>query len=662
MRYLLGIDTGGTYTDAALLDDDLAVRSTAKALTDRDDLLGSVTAAARKVLTGSVAEQVGLVSLSTTLATNALVEHQGARVCLVLIGYPTETLGRAGLREALGSDPVVFIEGGHNPFGETQATLELESARNAVLEHAARVSAFAVSGYFAVRNPEHERQVAALIHEMTNLPVSCGHELSSNLDAPRRALTTLLNARLIPMLQDLILAVRAMLAAEGVNAPLMVVKGDGSLVRDEVALAHPVETILSGPAASVVGARHLARARDVVVADMGGTTTDIAVLNDGSPVLDPDGACVGGWRTMVEAIQVHTFGLGGDSEIHFDVRGEGPVGPRRVVPLCLLAQQHPEVLVLLREEWESPSIRTHPACFVMRRKRLPTTTDTLSRNQRRVLERLGERPVELRELFRDQTLERPLEKLVERGMVVIGGLTPSDVTHAMGLHSAWCREASELALRIWRRRIEFDIQVHWEDDASFSLHLLNRITVSATRCIVRSALGQDVKGTRGGAAELIESALRGPDPATLLQLNFKLSKPLVGIGAPAAAYFPEVAARLGTELIVPHHADVANAVGAVAGGVVFRAQAHITPLGQTRCRVHAPDKIDDFDALEAAARWAESEVRKHAESSARNAGAVDIQIRVQREDNTARDDSGLEVFFGSEIKATAYGRPRIGVP
>ena len=131
-----------------------------------------------------------------------------------------------------------------------------------------------------------------------------------------------------------------LLAERGIKAPLMVVKGDGSLIEAAVAMACPVETILSGPAASVVGAHHLSGEKDVFVSDMGGTTTDIALLSGGRPVLNRDGATVGGFRTMVEAVGVHTFGLGGDSEARLNEDGL-IVGPRRVMPLSLLGHQHP---------------------------------------------------------------------------------------------------------------------------------------------------------------------------------------------------------------------------------------------------------------------------------------------------------------------------------
>ena len=297
--HLLGFDTGGTYTDAVLFDPVRGiVAAAAKALTTKHDLAIGLRGAMEAVLRQLPVDDIGFVSLSTTLATNAIVEGQGSPICLLLLGYEPSALDRAGLRRALGHDPVCFIAGGHGATGDEQAPLDLVALEAAVRAHDPNVAAFAVSGFFSVRNPGHELAARALVGRLTGKPVSCGHELTSKLDAPRRALTTALNARLIPQLQQLIRAVEDLMVEKSVRAPLMVVKGDGSLVSAEFALARPVETILSGPAASVVGARHLAGEEDVVVADMGGTTTDIALLADGLPVLDREGATVAGWRTM----------------------------------------------------------------------------------------------------------------------------------------------------------------------------------------------------------------------------------------------------------------------------------------------------------------------------------------------------------------------------
>ena len=342
MSLLLGIDTGGTYTDAVLFCRERGVLRSAKSLTTREDLALGIDAAASRVLPED-RNGVEMVSISTTLATNAIVEGRGSPVCLLMIGQGPEALDRAGLGSALGEDPVAFIAGGHDAAGVEQSPLDEEALRAAVARHAGKVSAFAVTAHFAVRNASHESRACALVREHCDRPVTCSQELSDQLDAPRRALTTVLNARLIPMITELISAVGRMMERRGLVAPLMVVKGDGSLVCAELASRRPVETILSGPAASIVGGHHLAGAGDALVVDMGGTTSDIAVLDAGRPRLRDDGASVGGWRTMVRAVAAHTVGLGGDSEVHVD-KGGLSVGPRRVVPMSLIAEQRPSIL------------------------------------------------------------------------------------------------------------------------------------------------------------------------------------------------------------------------------------------------------------------------------------------------------------------------------
>jgi N-methylhydantoinase A/oxoprolinase/acetone carboxylase beta subunit len=355
MAVVLGIDTGGTYTDAVLVDQATdEVLAAAKALTTRHDLsigiaeaIAAVFEATRRPPRSLQPEAVDMVALSTTLATNAIAEGQGSPVCLLLIGYDRELMEQYGFQKELVTDDVVYLCGGHDVLGNEVAPLDEEAARAVIEARCGKVEAFAVSGYFGVRNPAHELRVRALVEELAApargqpqglpLPVTCGHELTTGLNSVRRATTVALNARLIPLLRELIASVRRTLDEQAITAPLMVVKGDGSLVRAEWAMQRPIETILSGPAASAVGAWHLAGRRDVWVVDVGGTTTDIAALRDGQPRLNPEGARVGGWRTMVEAVDVHTTGLGGDSQVRLDGNGRLRIGPRRVVPLCLLA-------------------------------------------------------------------------------------------------------------------------------------------------------------------------------------------------------------------------------------------------------------------------------------------------------------------------------------
>src|SRR5690606_28023359 len=219
-------------------------------------------------------------------------------------------------------DPVIILAGGHTAGGAEREPLDLAAAARAVERHAPEVSALAVSAMFAVRNPAPEIALKPLISEQTGRPVTCRHAGAASLNAPRGAVAAPLNARLTPGIRRLVDAVRERLDALGIHAPLMRVKGDGSLVSQATALERPVDTVLSGPAASVVGACYRSGRDNAVVADMGGTTTDIAVVTAGRPQTRLDGALVGEWHPMVETLSVYSIGLGGDSEVRFS-GGEG---------------------------------------------------------------------------------------------------------------------------------------------------------------------------------------------------------------------------------------------------------------------------------------------------------------------------------------------------
>ncbi|NBT30951.1 MAG: hydantoinase/oxoprolinase family protein, partial [Rhodobacteraceae bacterium] len=233
MAYLLGVDTGGTYTDAVIIDEaSETVIASAKSLTTRPDLnLGVGRAIDNAIaLSGVAPDQVAMVSLSTTLATNALVEGQGGRVALVFIGFDESELNRAGLIDALKGDPVIQMSGGHNHAGSEVSPLDLARLDTELAALPKGITGYAVAASFATRNPAHEIAVRDIIRAKTGKPVTCSHELSNALGGPKRALTAVLNARLIGMIARLIGACEDHLAKIGISARLMVVRGDGALV------------------------------------------------------------------------------------------------------------------------------------------------------------------------------------------------------------------------------------------------------------------------------------------------------------------------------------------------------------------------------------------------------------------------------------------------
>jgi N-methylhydantoinase A/oxoprolinase/acetone carboxylase beta subunit len=660
MTLRVGIDTGGTYTDAVLTDRDARVLAAAKALTTPHDLSLGVAESLLKVVGDRTAE-VGLVCVSTTLATNALVERRWGPVALLLFGYRSGAMERSGLAEALAGDPVHFLPGGHDAHGDPLADIDEPAIRALIRRLAPTVGGFAVSALFSVRNPTHEEQIRRWIREESDLPVTCGHELSAHLDAPRRALTTLLNARLIPVIDRLVVSVQRTLTGNGIGAPLMVVKGDGSLMNAPTALERPVETILSGPAASVLGARHLSGQRDAVVADMGGTTLDVAVLRDGVPELAPDGATVGGWRTMVEAIQVHTHGLGGDSEIREGAGRRFAFGPRRVIPLSLLANRYPHTLGVLEAVREQVGADHRDASFALIRDR-SALGQALSPGQREVVEQLKEGPLLLRVLLKDAALNYPLQKLVERGGIGLAALTPSDLAHVLGQQNQWTPAAAAAAVEVWRLRLQRVWGWRWDSPEAFARDVLAQMAVAGSYAVSASVLREVGAGREPPPAA--DDVLRWviEDTGTeLLDWQPRLRQSLVGVGGPAETHLHAVADRLATPCTVPEHAAVANAVGATVGGVMRRVTALITVIEHHVYRVHGPRSVGTFDDLEQAIRMASEQAEAVAREQAAQAGATGVEVKVDREDTRAFEDDGTELFIETVIRATALGRPEVGL-
>ncbi len=660
MRIALGIDTGGTYTDAALVDNASGeVLASAKSLTTRHNLSVGIGKAIEMVLAESSlsAEKISLIALSTTFATNAIVEGQGSPVCLLLIGYDPDLIRKYGFEREFVTQNLIHLRGGHNGAGDEVAPLDENAVREAILAQKDKVEAFAVSGYFSIFNPAHELRVREMIEELTDLPVTCGHELTTKLNSVRRATTTTLNAQLIPLLRGLISSVSATLKESGISAPLMVVKGDGSLVRADWAMQRPIETILSGPAASVVGARHLAGSGDVWVVDMGGTTTDIGALREGRPRLNPKGAQVGGWRTMVEAVDMHTVGLGGDSHVRVDEENHLAIGPRRVVPLCLLASQFPHVVNDLQRQVNAEGRNYLSGQFVFLRRE---NIEFLGDNEPKIWKHLSTTPQPLyllAEKTRSGTLiTRQIEKLEKEQLVLRSAFTPTDALHLLGHFDRWNSKASRLGAKLLADHIRLSPDILCQQ---ITTEVSDRISTELISKILSDEGAKPAWAKEKSASALLNRGL-GKVSGSDLDCRFTLRLPIAAVGAPVNAYFPDVAKKLHTKLVIPPHAYAANAVGAVVGGVVQELRVRIRPLdGDKIFRLHLPDGIHDFHALEKAVEYAEKIMPKQLRELAQKVGAKQVEIQVDRKDQNARIGAGWDttIYLGTDLIFTAVGRP-----
>ncbi|GLS86626.1 hydantoinase [Cypionkella aquatica] len=664
MAHFLGVDTGGTYTDAVIVDDaaDLVIGK-AKSLTTRADLALGIGRAVDAALaqSGVAAQDVALVSLSTTLATNALVEGQGGRVALIFVGFDDGDLERGGLIEALKGDPVVKIAGGHSHAGMQAAPLDLAALAAQLTELGPQVMGFAVAARFATRNPAHEIAIRDLIRSATGRPVTCSHELSAQLNGPKRALTAVLNARLIGMIDRLVAACERHLAEIGITAPLMVVRGDGALISAAMVRERPIETILSGPAASIVGARWLTGAKDALVSDIGGTTTDVALLRDGLPEIDPQGARVGGFRTMVEAVAMRTSGLGGDSEVHLITEGLSGgmrLGPRRLIPISLLAADHGAMVhAALDKALSSDKAGDMDGRFVVP---MAGQTGGLSPRELTVLDRITA-PMPMAQVLTTRLEIAALERLVARGLVMMAGVTPSDASHVLGGLDAWDASAAAKAVELMGRRRNGAGERFSNDPRALAQGIVDQLTTQTVECLLEAAFDEDPGFTGENPEQLARHALtkaalnrhRG-----VIEFTARLGVPVIGLGASAPYYYGAVGQRLGCEMILPEHAGVANAIGAVVGQVSQRATAIVTSPGVGRFTAHLPDGLQTFADPETAMAATEAALTLEAVRRAKHAGAEDLRITSARDLRQASVE-GQAMFVEATISVTASGRPRV---
>ncbi|HWR44533.1 hydantoinase/oxoprolinase family protein [Sporomusa sp.] len=650
MSLVLGIDTGGTYTDGVVVElRSKQILKKAKALTTREDLsIGIRNCIAN--LDFEDFKKISVVSLSTTLATNAIVEGRGCEVGLLMIGYnPIDSL------------PVkhyYVLPGGHNLKGRPNAELDLEKTRQAICELKGKVDAVAISGYLSVRNPEHEIAVMGMVGEILDLPVVCAHQLTTSLGFHERTVTAVLNARLIPIITELIESVKKVLDEKGIEAPVMVVKGDGCMMGEALAREKPIETILSGPASSIIGGTFLTKASDALVLDMGGTTTDIAILKNGVPRINQEGATVGGWLTRVQAAQIYTYGLGGDSYIQISKDGEIQVGPQRVWPLSVVAYQHPYLVDELKLNFEKTydlMFAQATDCFMFLKQ---TTVEVLNDQEKEVVEILQGGPRSLYYLTQRMNLDPNLlnlQHLVNLGVLARISLTPTDILHAKGTYHQWNREAAELGVEVLASRMR-------KSPKEFIRLVTEKIINELCITCLQSLVGCDepnikIKNTPD-VMYFIQKAL-SPKQDQGFDCSFKINMPIVGIGAPVRAWLPAMAEKLNTSLIVPEHAEVANAVGAATGKIMETVKVLIKPGEKDGTYLlHAPWECKLFEDLEVAVSYALDKAKKEAVLAANKAGAKEIELVVSHQDRYAQ--AGMienDLYIESLIEITAVERP-----
>lgn len=632
---VIGIDTGGSYTDGVLFDRQTKrVIFSRKVLTTHQDLRICITAILDSLIgeAENAGRDIQLISLSTTLATNAIAEGKSRPAALLLLGYDEELLRKFGLTEELGTQRFFCLKGGSDLNGNLQADLDESEIKRIAREQMGEVEAFAVSAYGGPLNSSHELLAAEWLGQAANLPVVQGNQLTNRMGSIQRAATAALNASLLGHAVEFVEAVREVMRRHALDCPLILVRGDGSLAEADYAMQRPVEIIHSGPATSTVGGAALAGADNALVIDVGGTTTDLGLVRDGGVLLNADGAEVGGIATWVRTIRARSFGLGGDSQIRFSGKEELALGPDRVLPLSRMATEYPEAGAELREYLAAAGEvhrNSQLEFWLLRREPRHPPADP---RVREMLEILRSGPRRMRSLLKQLKIVSPLlldiPSLIQAGVLEKAGLTPTDLMHCLGTFEIWDRETAESALRAIR-------MVCPSFMADCRGWIKRKIAVEVISFLSGSQIKTDhAQVNRKDFGRWVFDEIFHPDNTLVPQV--RLSMPLVGIGAPVRFFMEGLDSLFHTDLVFPDHYEVANAVGTVAAKVSVRYEGEVIPIANGPVIIGYAGVVlgtrKVFEDRDSAVLWVKEKLDQAARREALLAGTDSPQLSWEEED------------------------------
>jgi N-methylhydantoinase A/oxoprolinase/acetone carboxylase beta subunit len=648
----LGIDAGGTYTDVVLYDKHRQrVLQSGKTRTTHWNYTEGIQNALGQ-LDSSLFPQIQMVAISTTLATNTIVEQTGLKVGLLAMAaygmyqpgdiehHPIEILSAEMEIDGVERKPV--------------NTTEVIHAVERLLERGAQ--SFAISAYAADKNPAHEFQIRDIIQSRWDYDVTCGSELSSTLNYRSRAYTAISNAKIIPRLTQFLKTMEQTLSLKGIHAPIMVVKGDGTQMSIHMALKKPVETILSGPAASVSGALALTKEQNAVVVDIGGTTTDMALIKDRLPTLAKNYISIGAHSIHTRGLDIRTVGLGGDSKIAWE-RGDYRIGPKRISPISWLSSNNSNLKRAFEylEQLPIHYLDSSEAFLFYQLNREPYQMK-LNPLEAEVISRLRDRPYSVMELAKATNAihwsTMNLQRLETLHVINQGGLTPTDLLHIQDRCTIWDRTAAHRLLILYAKLSQTDpdqiMSAVWEKIyGMLYLEFINKQW--NTNCSPPSP----VHSTPEQA--FLHAFLKGG--TEVLESRVHQHIPIIGIGAPALPFLEEMAKRLDTTLIIPEYSAVANAVGAIASKIIIRKSIRISITPRGNFILEGVIGKHHFKRLEEATTFGKHALQTMIQEEALQAGTMEKQVAIKQMDKSVTSGLGSSVFLHRELHGLLIGEP-----
>ena len=632
MKIGIGIDTGGTCTDAVAYDLEAhTVLASAKSLTTKLDLSIGILESLRK-LPKDLVKKAESISLSTTLATNACVENKGSKARLFIYGGEEDYIFRLGAMSGeFVPEDFICIDTKTTYDGHIRQMPDWDEI-NKLLDGCKDCEAIAtVEVYCKQTAAKLEKKTKELAMNKLHIPVVCGYELFDNLDFIRRGNNALLNAKLVPVIDKFLKAIDESLEVDEIRIKPAIVRSDGTLMSREFAKYHPVETLLCGPVASVMGAKELVHVDEAIVLDMGGTTTDIAFIQKGQPLHAKDGIQIGNWKTFVRGLYVETFGLGGDSAVRYNSKGMY-LDERRVIPTCIIASQYPFIAEELEElnRMQKGYTRALHEYYILQKD--ISEVEGYSKEEQKICEILKDGPKSMKTLA--NALEIPIynlntENLERNGIIMRSGLTPTDIMHIKGDYVAYDAKSSFYAASFVARSLGMTVE-------KLSNHVYNAVKKKMYCSLVAILLKQqfnefEKNGISSQVSYLIEKSwdqyVKNPTDAFNVGIHLQVPTTFIGLGGPIRIFLEDVAKAFGAKAVIPKYASVANAIGAVISNVSFEVEVLIHldyPLDGSEIKYIVYSKGDSviFETLEEAKEYANERVHILANEEAMNRGVT----------------------------------------
>lgn len=555
MSLILGIDTGGTFTDIVVWDPtEKRVCQKAKAFTTPDDLSIGINAC-MDTLNLTAYGELSSVHLSTTLMVNAVLEHQLSKVGLLLIG--------AHLSQKL---PVAEkYELARYRYHVSQDRFSIDHATSQRIVQLFNETCSAV--LISARGADYRalEQAAALYFKQRSRPdILCCADIASSPDFYQRTLNAAATIGARPILTKWTASIIETLHRHGIKAPIRILTNTGSLISVDQAIEDPLSAIMSGPAASFIGSQCLMREKDYLLLDMGGTSLDITKVTDRSTRFRETDTPVGSYAFHIKTLDLQCFGTGGDSQIKLNSMGDIVVGPQKVMPLCVLGSKYPNLAGEL-DKYRLPEgydlcTATETDCFFLNQN---APCGTLTNMEREIIHLLSESAHSLFFLSGHFGVDADclrLDQLVAKGYVGRACLTPTDLLHAEGSFERWNCQVSKVGLSLLAARKNCAVEAFVEEVKQF---ITNQLSFFCMQSIASFEEESFRFSDSPATMYLIEKYLH--DQQGLIKSDFSIQKPILGVGAPAKAWLPPVAEKLRARLILPEDGDVACAIGAAAG-------------------------------------------------------------------------------------------------